>query len=357
MPILPEALVNAFPRVPLATLPTPVFAINGQRALDRDAIQRGSSANADIWRDVWVKHDGRCSKLYAGNKVRKLEYLLADAQNQGAQHIVTLGGAGSNHAVATSTYAHHLGMRCTACLSHQPPGAIATLNLRRHVALGTQLYVYEQFRDALDHAHTLAQAEDTVLVPLGGSAPLASLGYVSAAYELATQVANGELPQPERIYVACGTMGTAVGLAIGMTLLDWPTQVVAVRVTERGVASPHKFSALYEHSVALLKSTVPSLPLDATLHPDRVLFVDDFFGTAYAEPTPEALDAIEFARTAGLNLDGTYTGKAFAALTAHRQQAQFDGPALFWCTLNAVDTPLAEIDALASLGEDFARYR
>ena len=129
-----------FPRLSFTHLPSPVFAATG-------ADQTESDLN-----DIYIKHDGECAKSYAGNKVRKLEFLLADAQAQGANHIVTLGAAGSNHAVATSTYAHALGMKCTVCMTHQPPSAIATKNLRRHLVLGTQLYVYDRYSQAVAHA-------------------------------------------------------------------------------------------------------------------------------------------------------------------------------------------------------------
>lgn len=340
--MLLNEILSCFPRLALAQLPSPVFAAS-------------SDSDSCALDNVYVKHDGVCASHYAGNKVRKLEFLLAEAQRRGARHVVTLGAAGSNHAVATSTYAHQLGMTCAVSMSHQPPSAIATKNLRRHVALGTQLSVFSRFSRTVQYASELATQADTFLVPLGGSDPLASLGYINAARELSDQIDDGLLPLPGAIYVACGTMGTAVGLALGLALLRLPVKVVAVRVTETSVASRSRFDKLYSDSVELIKRHVPHLDLDRSIAPERVAFVDDFFGEAYAQPTPEAEAAIKHAEAAGITLDGTYTGKAFAALMADGPHTP-DRPVLFWCTLNAVETPMARHEDLARLGPEFERY-
>ncbi len=343
MPASISELISLFPRLSFADLPSPVFRLPSTQGI--------SAANT-----IYVKHDGVCAKDYAGNKIRKLEFLLAEAQQNGADHIVTLGAAGSNHAVATSTYAKKSGMRCTACLSHQPPSPVAVENLRRHVALGTELHVYARYSEAVAHATRLTSQPKTALVPLGGSSPLASLGYINAVDELARQIKEGLLPCPKRLYVACGTMGTAVGLTLGIAMANLPIQVAAVRVTEHAVASRHKFTKLYADSVDLLTKRLSSVELDRKLNKDQLMFVDDFFGNAYAEPTPEALRAIEIAAEAELVLDGTYTGKAFAAMLAHLGSGDIDGPVLFWCTLNAIDSPMADFDQLSALGTDFDRY-
>ena len=152
-------------------------------------------------------------------------------------------------------------------------------------------------------------------------------------------------------------MGTAVGLTLGFALLRQPIQVVAVRVTDPAVASPELYANLYAESADLLNSRVEGLSLNRQLRSEQLNFVEEFYGNAYAEPTVEALNAIDVAATAGITLDGTYTGKAFAALLAHRNTDKRDGPVLFWCTLNAINTPMADETQLAKLGEDFARYR
>lgn len=342
-----DTILAKFPRTRFAQLPSPVFAAT--RNVAQNAID-------NLLDNVHIKHDGVCSTSYAGNKVRKLEFLLADAQDIGARHIVTLGAAGSNHAVATSTYAKQLGMRCTVCMTHQPASAIASKNLRRHVALGTDLRLFQSYSEAVACASELAADEHTYFVPLGGSAPLASLGYITAVAELATQIDQGLLPCPERIYVPCGTMGTAVGLTLGVALLKLPIQIVAVRVTESSVASTALFESLYAASVEHIRTRVPKFALDSSLTPNQLIFVDDFFGEKYAKPTTEALAAIDVAKNIPVTLDGTYTGKAFAAMLEHKRRG-FSGPILFWLTLNAVETPMAEVQQLESLGDDFERYR
>ncbi|NNF17055.1 MAG: pyridoxal-phosphate dependent enzyme [Gammaproteobacteria bacterium] len=338
-----HSLLAPLPRVSLATLPSPV------RLLPK--------LSNSLKATVYLKNDGLCSSGYAGNKVRKLEYLLGAAQQKRARHIVTLGAVGSNHAVATSTYAQQLGMSCTVCMTHQPPAPIVADNLRRHLHLGTRLELFDRYAHAAARAAELDGASDSYLVPLGGSAPCAIPGFIRAAAELAEQIEAGDLPLPQRVYVACGTMGTAVGLVLGFAIMSLPVQVVAVRVTDRAVAAPALMQQLYRQSIDYIENAGVPLPVIRSASSEQLLFCEDFIGTGYGEPTGAAQQAIGLAATDQLTLDTTYTGKAMAALCEHARKGQLEqGATLFWNTLNANPTEMSPLCEIDRLGAEFARY-
>ena len=211
-------------RSPIANLPTPVTTARF------DSLPRA--------RDIVVKRDDVTGRRYGGNKVRKLQYLLHRARRRGANRIVTFGAVGSNHAVATALYAIDAGLDCTCLLSHQSlrPGLGRALKV--HQSIGTTVVALSgdrARRDETTRRHTRAAGTETI--PIGGTSWLGTLGFVDAGLELAAQIETGECPPVTRIYVAFGTMGTAVGIALGMALAGQQIETHAVRVTDEAYAS------------------------------------------------------------------------------------------------------------------------
>ena len=306
-------------------------------------------------RTVIVKHDEHSGVLYGGNKVRKLDYILARAQKLGATRVVTFGAVGSHHALATALYAKRLGMAPTCFLGHQPNVAHVYETLAAHVANGTELI---RFGDPRQKKVTLPlhglRRNRTWVVPAGGSSWLGVVGFIEAALEFAAQLKASELPPPQRLYVANGTMGTAAGLALGMALAELPVEINAVRVTSEDYASRSGVMRLMQKTVALLHRIDSRFPDDL---PERtkVRFRDNFVGEGYSRPTPEGERAVRLAKQElGLTLETTYTAKAFAALLADEGSA----PLAFWNTYNAVPLPSAGEIRLEQTGlpQDFARY-
>jgi D-cysteine desulfhydrase len=174
-----------------------------------------------------------------------------------------------------------------------------------------------------------------MVIPLGGSSVTGAVGFVNGAMELVAQIEAGEAPVPERIYVALGTMGTAVGLALGLRSVGYDTTVVGVQVVPGSVASMEKASELFAATNAFLRTrdrSFPELPVERMgLEIER-----GFYGGEYGRYTGEAVEAIRLMRReADLELDGTYTGKACAAfLKAASQRTKGDGALLFWNTRN-----------------------
>ncbi len=187
-------------------------------------------------------------------------------------------------------------------------------------------------------------------IAMGGTDRLGILGYLLAAYELREQLLEkGALP-PTRIYVPCGTMGTVIGLALGLKMAGLDTTVVAVRVVNFTVAGPERARSLIDDTLAWLAEIDPSIapPVDVV---SAIEFRDDQFGEGYAIPTEAGEEAGELARDlAEIELDQTYSAKAFAALVADARAGRLESErAMFWNTYNSAPYPddLADVDTSA----------
>lgn len=314
------------PYLQLTELPTPI-----SRA-DRLGARLGLDS-------LMIKRDDESALLYGGNKVRKLEFVLADALDKGCDAVVTFGAVGSNHALATAIYATQLGLKVYVVLTDQPVTPNIANTLRYHATLGTTLVhagSYENTVAAYEHiiANHPTGAERVYKVAWGGSSWLGTTGFVAAAMELADQIPTGAAP--DVIYAACGTMGTAAGLSLGCRLAGLSARIQAVQVTPPAVYSENSFQKLFNATNAALHERDTALPLleNPMLNVDTYT---DFYGDGYAIATPQACEAVELiSETEGLKLETTYTGKALAALLEHARTGKLSGKkVLFWNTYNS----------------------
>jgi len=336
------ALAAGLPLVPLAHLPTPVQAAPG--------LARSLGLG-----ELWIKRDDVSGPLYGGNKVRKLELLLGAAREQGAREVLTFGAAGSNHAVATSLYARQLGLGRVVVLVPQPDSPIVRRNLLLQLHAGADIVPCAHQRDASWVALTesarrfVRTGRRPFLIPPGGSSPRGTVGFVNAALELDRQINAGLLPEPDVIYVAAGTLGTAVGLALGLALAGRRTAVRAVRVTARSFASDERCRQLFVATNALLAKADAGLPMVRV--PASFQMEHDQYGSGYGEPTLQGTRAVQWARAElGLSLEGTYTGKALAGLLADAEAGRLAGKrALFWNTHDSLDHT-AQVEGLDPAG-------
>lgn len=336
-------LAIRLPKLGLADLPTP---------LDTKTVRTASGTAA-----ITVKRDDLTGKLYGGNKVRKLEYLLQRARQRNAARIATFGTVASNHALATALYARELGYPCTCLLSNQvrTPAAARALNL--HLNNETEIIRYggnRQARIATLRKHLWHR--QVFLIPPGGSNWLGAVGFVGAGLELAAQIESGACESPDRLYVANGTMATAVGIALGLALAGMATEVQAVQVTEDFVSNPAAMRRLLEKTALILNRFDSSIPADLAQR-SHYEFRTGFLGGGYAQTTEAAERAIVVAREQlGLNLEATYTGKAMAALL-HDLETR-GGKVLFWNTYNSrpLRTTTARPADTSRVPEAFLRY-
>lgn len=344
-------LGESMPHVALATLPTPVepwFAL-------------GSACGIG---ELYVKRDDISGEAYGGNKVRKLEFLLGRALALGARSVLTFGAAGSNHALATAIYARQLGLEPISMMVPQQNARNVQHNLLRGYAAGASLRLHGGRK--LVSQGTVAEVVSAsrsgkgrpFIIPAGGSAPLGVLGFVNAAFEIRGQIAAGMLPEPDRIYVASGTMGTCAGLLLGLGLAGLKTRVVAVRVTTAPYTTPEKARKLYARTLGLMRRTDPTLP-NIPFPEAQFSLRDEFLGEGYARYTAAGTAAIRAALAQeGVVLEGTYTGKALACLISDAGRGELSGQkVLFWNTYNgrSQENMLKKID-YHQLPEDFHRY-
>lgn len=347
----PNYLAAAFPslarqigRLKLADLPTPL-------------VRRSVSA-AGHSTSITIKRDDLTNRLYGGNKVRKLEYLLQRAVERGARRVATFGSVASHHALATALFARELGLGCTCLLSHQTrtPACASTLGLM--LAYGAEIVWYgRRRRERIETMRRFVQGRSTWVIPMGGSSWVGTLGYVNAGLELAAQIEAGETDEPESVYVATGTLGTAVGLAIGLALAGIAAKVHAVRVSHPSIVNRDVLARLLGKTVAMMRHFDAEVPADLATR-TKIRIRDEFFGPGYAKSTPEADRAMAAAETElGIRLETTYTAKAMAALL-HDLGRRPGRNVLFWNTYNSRSLPELPITApdVGSLPEEFLSY-
>ena len=332
------ALQHKLPHVSLGEFPTPV------QKLDKLGKELGLN-------HLYIKRDDLSGKLYGGNKPRKLEFLLGNALRDNAKEVITFGAAGSNHALATAIYARQLGLKSISMLMPQPNAHYVRQNLLMSYYCRAELHpcgaelesrgnmpliFWATMRQLL--RHRLKNGHFPQLIPAGGSSPLGIIGLVNAAFELREQVVNGEVPEPDYVYVAAGTMGTAAGLTLGLRAANLKSRVVSVRVTSDKFVNSKGMIKLINKTNSLLGS------LDASF--TRLQFSEEdldirhgFYGEKYALTTKEAIQTVACMKeTEGIKLDGTYTGKAFAAVINDAKNENVrDKVILFWNTLNSRD--------------------
>ena len=325
------------PRVELVDAPTPVEDGSALLPSDED-LSIGS---------LWVKRDDMTSARYGGNKVRKLELLLGEAIAEGRRAVITFGAYGSNHALATAVYASALGLEPHVVLSPQAPGPFAARTLRAHAGIGTKLHVVEGWdgkRAAVEAKRALTERDGIApsIIPMGGTSPLGALGYVNAALELL-----GQRSAPNRVYVAGGTLGTAIGLAVGFAAAGAPTKVIAVRVTPDEIAFDAFAETLAAETIALLRSLDSGFP-DLRFRDLAFELRHEWFEPGYGIVTPETTEAVAFASAGGVKLETTYTGKAFAAMLGDARNGKIGATesVVFWDTYNSAPMPPAGDDAL-----------
>jgi len=319
--------VAALPRLSIADLPTPIDELSAL------------AAHLGIG-GLRIKRDDLTSALYGGNKVRKLEFLLGQALAEEKRAVITFGAYGSNHALATAVHAREAGLETHVIASPQAPGPFAPATLLAHAALGTHLHPVEGWdglREAVRVRRELTDRDgiEPLVIPMGGTNDRGAAAYSNAAFEIAAQVESGALPRPDIVYVAGGTLGTAIGLAVGFAALRWSTEVMAVRVTPGEVANEPFARDLAGSTVGLLRSLDAGFP---ALDYDDLAFElrEDWFEPGYGVVTPQTLAAVESAAQQGYRLETTYTGKALAAMMADAAEGLLaDEQVLFLDTYNS----------------------
>ena len=339
-------LASKLERDHLATLPTPVR----DHALEFDSQPRR----------LLVKYDNLTGDVYGGNKVRKLEYIFPVARSKHCGRIATFGAAGSNHAIATALYARAAGFDCTCFLAHQSKTPLVAATLNQHIQCGSEIVRYGgDYRTRIATLRERLWGREAWVIPMGGSSWLGNIGFVAAGLELADQLDDSGITPPDRIYVGAGTMGTAIGIALGVAAAELRSEVHAVRVSDSSIMNEDRLYRLLRKTADMMHRYDDSVPADLADRA-RIVIRDEFFAPGYAKGTEATEEAIAFGREAlDLKLEVTYTGKALSALLADwRNEQSGDFRALYWHTYNSApfDVPVeAPLDP-AALPEEFLGY-
>ncbi len=301
---------------------------------------------------LWVKRDDLTGDLYGGNKVRKLERILEEAKRRGAERLVTFGGAGSHHVLATTIYGVRAGFRVAAVLTPQHHTPHAQLALSTALSWGLEPWPAPHIVAVPFVLAARIRSGDYLVAP-GGSSLLGTLGYVDAARELAGQIALGVMPVPDLVVTALGSGGTAAGLLAGLACdRTLGTRILAVRVVSRFLAGARRTVRLAEQATRYLRS-----PVDKAALAERLEVEARYFGHGYGWPTPEGNAATQAAASCGLVLDPTYTAKTFAA-ALDRVRAGGARHILYWHTLSrAAGSPPPGFAMLRPLSAGVDRYR
>lgn len=266
-------------------------------------------------RPLYIKRDDLTGLSVSGNKIRKLEYLVADALQNGCDTLVTHGGHQSNHCRATAAVAARLGLRCRMFLRWLGDDEPARRgNLLLDELFGATLSFHDQDRYAQGRAKLIEevmqeqrdQGRKPYFFPVGGSVPIGSWGYIRAMAELRDRLGPS---RPVEVYCAVGSCGTHAGCVLGKALLGldrWRVVGIPIAGTADGMAQETRM---------LVQETAEQFGLAWTEASSPIEVLGGFIGEGYAIPTPEGVQAIrDAARLEGLVLDPSYTGKAMAGV-------------------------------------------
>jgi len=296
-----------FPRVSLGVYPTPFYKLE--------------SISAKYGKNIWIKRDDLCGVALGGNKVRKLMYLLADAKAQNCDTVFTTGGAQSNHAMLTAACAARLGMKCILPLKQR-----GVTDHKGNLILNDIYGADVRFVDTDSYDEIYAEmarlteelakeGRKAYSIPVGGSVPLGSLGYVDCVREIAEQAAAAGI-QVGHIVSATGSGGTTAGLLMGAKVYS-----PGVKVTGMGVDDdPFEeiVPAIAAGTAELLETTLERTPDDF----EMVYHIGQGYAIPNGEDTPFIQD---LARLEGILLDPVYTGKAWAGMLKLLNEGYFDG--------------------------------
>ncbi len=297
--------IDDLPRTSLGTFPTPLVRAR------RFSQELGGPT-------VWLKRDDLTGLAFGGNKVRKLEFLVADALGKGANVLITTGAAQSNHARLTAAAARHAGLESVLVLRRQGPTHTQG-NLLIDQLLGADLRMVEPGEDVDAAMQAVAeelrrQGKVPYVIPVGGSNALGAVGYADGAREIQRQ-AEAQGFKVDCVICASGSGGTQGGLVLGTRVFGLPFAVwgMSVSATRENL----------QKTVARVATEGADLLGAPPIRPEEIVAYDDYIGPRYGIPTRDGIDAIRWlARSEAVMLDPVYTGKAMAGLVDHIRQGR-----------------------------------
>jgi 1-aminocyclopropane-1-carboxylate deaminase/D-cysteine desulfhydrase-like pyridoxal-dependent ACC family enzyme len=320
-------LLRRLPWIELGEFPTPI------QKLDNFGEKEGFS-------QLYIKCDNQSSRLYGGNKVRKLEFVLADAKQKGRKTLITSGRAGSNQVLASGIYGKKAGFKVIGTVRDQPHtnGVRQNLLLDHHYSIelhyagsmiGLNLLIGYQF------LKQFLTKNKPYLVPNGASSPLGNIGFVNAIFELKQQIKENLMPEPHYIIAPAGSMGTVAGLEVGCRLSGIEAKIVAVRI---GKYTMKNLVSRIKNLCNFIRMKDPAIP-EFNISSEDLILLEDYLGKGYASITDLGISTMEkMKELENITLDTTYTAKALGGgLNWIKNRGFTDSVVLFWNTYNSVD--------------------
>lgn len=286
---------------------------------------------------LYMKRDDFTDIGYGGNKIRKLEFLLADAKAKGADIIMSTGGVQSNFTRQAAAFAAKVGMRSICILLGEEPEEYRG-NLLLEKLMGAELY-FAHAENLDEGARVAAELMDSLTqkfekegltcypMPISGSTPIGNVGFTVGFLEFYSQMKDLSI-DADHVVLAAGSGGTLAGLLVGKMMTGCEATIMGIRVG-------HMFDPFRENVAQMANELCSFLELDFKVSAQDIITFDDYIGEGYDIPTKEANDAIKLvARTEALFLDPVYTGKGMAGLLGLVKRGEIgrDDTIVFWHT-------------------------
>lgn len=302
--------LNDMPRISLSQFPTPLD--EAPRLAEKLGLRK-----------LLIKRDDCTQLALGGNKVRKLEYLMADALNKKADVVLTDGGPQSNHARLTAAAANKCGIPRSILFLGGPKFDSFDGNLLLDIVLGAEIRFMrdadvEQMENAMaEEAEKLRkEGHNPYVVPIGGSTPIGALGYVSCIRELASQLSDED--KAPQIFVSVGSAGTMAGCALGVRMFLPDAKLMGVSVTAT-VANSKK------HACEVINEAAKLIGVDEKFSMDDLNISDEYYGKCYGIPSDAGNEAVMLAaQTEAIILDPIYTGKGMSGLIGMARKKEID---------------------------------
>ena len=293
-------ILSRFPRTNISVLPTPLHRLEN--------VSNALNAN------VYCKRDDLTGFAFGGNKTRKLDFLIAEALENGCDTLITMGSLQSNFCRMAAGAAVSRGMEAHLVLGGKEPDRI-TGNLLVDHLLGANIHIvntmnWNKWKEAAAEIERqlVARGKKVYFLPVGGSVPVGVLGYIAGFLEIMEDCRRLGL-EIDKIFLADGSLGTHAGLLVGSSLCEWGGEIVGISVAKKREAAVAGLQSL-------CRDTLEHLGLDVELGP--AIVDDSYIGKGYGSHTEAGGEAIRlFSRLDGVFLDDVYTGKAAAGLIGH----------------------------------------
>ncbi|MGH1470223.1 MAG: D-cysteine desulfhydrase family protein [Cellvibrionaceae bacterium] len=311
-------------KLSLAQTPTPL------QPLDRLSAHLSSQLDKKFSSPrIWIKRDDLTGSVLSGNKIRKLEFVIAQAISDGCDTLITCGGIQSNHCRATAIVGAQLGLNVCLILRNETNDSEPVLpdgNLLLDVMSGAEIYQYAKFEYQKELSNLFEEHRQRLVnegkkpftIPTGASDEIGVWGYVAAAEELNKNFKTHNI-NPQHIIVASGSGGTQAGLTVGAHLFDLDAEVIGMAVCDNEAYFINKV-------LSDISDWKNRYHLQIDLEKIPIAVNDKYIGPGYGKASAEVFDTIKLlARLEGIVLDPVYTGKAFHGMIEEVLKGNFSG--------------------------------